>query len=180
MYSFLWTDRMTFQPFHKDVSYKWPGPDSSVAAWTWGIIGLRFFSHPSNWPFLAVAAEAGWGHWGVWAAVTQGYLGLDFDARARLVHHKAAVRRVNQRSKFRGWEFFYWAPVVRHLWTQHELLSDKASGIEQKKKNLQASSFFFLGVSDMKLPNHHSVFMMLWKLPYLLSSQGHSDFNFGK
>lgn len=48
---------------------------------------------------------------------TWGYLGLDFGAHARLVHHKVAVRHVNQRSKFRGRELNYWTPVVRQLRT---------------------------------------------------------------
>lgn len=69
------------------------------------------------WPFSAVAAEAGWRHWCVWGGAMEGYLGLDFEAHATLVHHKATVRRVNQRSKFRGPELNYWAPVVRQLWT---------------------------------------------------------------
>lgn len=58
-----------------------------------------------------------------------GYLGLDFNARVRLVHHKAAVRHVNQRSNYRGCELNYWAPVVKTLWP----LTSHAAKTKEKK-----------------------------------------------
>lgn len=68
VYTLLWTYRMTnISAFHtaadrhKDVSYKWLWPDSSVPAWSWGIMGLRgfFFFQPSA-PTLLGCGSWGW------------------------------------------------------------------------------------------------------------------------